>query len=63
MAGVTDGMEQAIRFVEFCRASSHEPTIQAIRMRFDVSRNTAYRWRRAYRDAHGLHARRNRGAW
>lgn len=36
--------------------SDREPTVDALRSMFDMSRATAYRWRRAWLDANGVAA-------
>jgi len=53
VAGVSSGIEQAIRFVLWAQQLLREPTIEQIRSQFDISRAAAFRWRAAWRAAQG----------
>lgn len=48
-------IELAIRFAIWAERFGCAPEIDAIMKRFDVSKPTAFRWRRALIDARGVH--------
>lgn len=53
--GVANGLELAIRLVDFCDARADtDEIIYDITAQFGVSRATAYRWYHAYCDARGI---------
>lgn len=48
--GSLGGIHGALRVAKWAMAQRYLPTVSAIRMRFNVSRATAYRWQAALRD-------------
>lgn len=50
-AGFTTSLDFAMYFNKWAAARGGDPSIDDITCRFEVSRATAFRWRRAYRDA------------
>lgn len=50
-AGFTSSLEFAMYFNQWASERGNDPSVSDIRAHFEVSRATAFRWRRAYLDA------------
>lgn len=50
-AGFTSSLDFAMYFNQWASERGNDPSVSDIRDHFEVSRATAFRWRRAYRDA------------